>query len=1402
MATTYTITRLNDASYDFDIELDTAFAVATTIRWEIVPIAGMLPSATLIDTVEFTTTQTEQRVSPPATRSHKFPRDFEIRLYNDADDTLLFTLEEQSIAGDLGAASGDWILNGGVDKNVIGLGFTDIVSSTTGGTGNDTFVITRFQYGNVTIDDLSVDESDPDGSLNVIKFDYGVSITGYSESSAVLFGQRGYNSVELTLETGAVLTIQSPNGLYRYQIGDGAMLNYLEFKAAIGVTPTTASANAGLLPENSAYADELNSAYTIDSLTSSPILSREPAELDTSLEMSGGISEDIFTLARDTKLSVTGGTGNDVFVVSRFQSGNATIDDLNGNDNLIKFDYNVSIKGYEESSAVLFGQRGYNSVELTLETGAVITVLSPNGLYNYQLGDGDVLDYLGFKAAIGVVATTESASANLTASDANYADELTSAHTVPEPTSASILFAELSYAGSINEDGNSLTAIDIDATLDDEATDISYAFVTDADAGTTSATHLGFMIDSDGVISFTGTASTDLNFESIADNPIPLTVRATYDNGDPDIPNPFDDVEVEISVDDLNDELPVLAPATAGQDSVNVFEATPTSFVRTGFKFTVSDADAADTSFAAGDFDVSGDSRFRVEAFGDMWELVLKANTVLDYETAADQNIDLEITVTDGNGNISIALPVEVITVDQNDVRTEFGDFTWQAGAATGNANEEHIRTIAENINAVGEVELLRIELTDPDTHFSQLRVSGGVTPSGQIFYITRDGDEAVLHMNVATRAEFDYEDETSHTIWFTVDDDPNDGIDPTRSQNFIINVMDVNDNDPELTVTETVTIDEQTGPMGGFDTGIDFSVTDRDAVTYSQGDFEITDRMGNVDDRFQVIFYQADQGGDIYLKEGVTLEYDNGDTIELRLAVTDDQAPTKTITKDFTITLNEVKTVKFTSPDTIARTASDVNFNIDSRHSDHFVKDIVTERTGGAGVSYDITGGADMDLFTIDNLIAQGGTSKLNLEIQHPDFVKKSRYEVQITATNLDTTETDVQMFTLTVSGYPDTPPVVKLPAGTVADYTTPVDVDEDDTEIITFTIEDPDRNYAASDISVVDSSGTADARFTVTWDEANQMGTLQAAGEGIDFDSLDIPFNGAATDPRFTQTFIRVTDDPEGSIASGDDVRVVLRVTDVVEPTTINLIDGKEYTTTDTIHTATTELGGTVAYTLGGTDANLFDINSTSGAVTFKADTTLDDDTKATYEIDITATESGTTNIESQSIIFDVSSIAFTTPLNEDFTIFEINIDGLVAGSFTSLGLRKALEYETMGTKPTAAVTGGADMGVFDVVVGTTTSTTGKVNINLLPNGIVKKHQYEVEITITQPTTEETDVRTITFVVIDHRTTDPIAPIPGTAPPPITPDRTEQQAEVEIPDDDPTAGLTPLPETDPYAS
>ena len=90
-----------------------------------------------------------------------------------------------------------------------------------------------------------------------------------------------------------------------------------------------------------------------------------------------------------------------------------------------------------------------------------------------------------------------------------------------------------SYTGTINEDGTTATLPTIDASVADapQTSTYAYEFVTDADTDATDATHLGFTISSAGAITFTGTAGTDLDYETtpaVRDS-ITLTVRVTYD---------------------------------------------------------------------------------------------------------------------------------------------------------------------------------------------------------------------------------------------------------------------------------------------------------------------------------------------------------------------------------------------------------------------------------------------------------------------------------------------------------------------------------------------------------------------------------------------------------------------------------------------------------------------------------------------------------------------------------------------------------------------------------------------------------------------------------------------------------------------------------------------------------
>ena len=393
--TTFSIVRTEDGtSYGFSIVPDGALPADITVRWEIVPI-GALPialTAPVTGTVDFTSGATAGiPITPSApVGNRRYSRDFEIRLYKvvgdpdstangETDDELLFTKSER-----LGANSSivdDGIsLSGGIDKNVIGLGFSDIIQSANGNFSNDTFIITRFQYGDVGINDI-------DGAENIIKFDYGVTITGYMEARGLF----GVASMALTLSTGAVITITDPNLRYLYQLDDSdTKLDYAAFKAEIGATQTNTQVNFTEAEQ-----------YAITSFTGNPELSSPLTETGGN-SFGGGSNEDIFIASSDVEITdITGNFGNDIIIITRFQYSNVGINDTDGTENIVKFDYGVTITGYMEARGLF----GVASMALTLSTGAVITITDPNLRYLYQLGNEQAQDYAALKTEIGATQT-------------------------------------------------------------------------------------------------------------------------------------------------------------------------------------------------------------------------------------------------------------------------------------------------------------------------------------------------------------------------------------------------------------------------------------------------------------------------------------------------------------------------------------------------------------------------------------------------------------------------------------------------------------------------------------------------------------------------------------------------------------------------------------------------------------------------------------------------------------------------------------------------------------------------------------------------------------------------------------------------------------------------------------
>ena len=385
--------------YSFTLTPKAALGSDTVIRWEIVP-KGELPISVsdfsaLSGVVNFASGDTDAQtvtLTPSDDSVLEVLKHFELRVYEvvgDRDDTsaetddILIGSQDVTLSDDETDDYGGSLLVSTTEANILTAGNTQDLNLIGAG-GDDNYVITRFQHGDIDISDAL--------GANLIKFDAGVTITGYSESSSLVFGfLTVIESVSLTLSTGAVVRITSPAGKFSYQLGDGEALSYADFKTAIGASGTN---------ETSALATD----YTITTATAVPDISGNTGSVPTETLVTT-IHSDVIGMGGDVDFSAIGAGGDDVYVITRFQHGDIDISDALG-ANLIKFDVGVSITGYSESSSLVFGfLTVIESVSLTLSTGAVVSITSPGGKFSYQLGDGEVLSYDAFKTAIGASGT-------------------------------------------------------------------------------------------------------------------------------------------------------------------------------------------------------------------------------------------------------------------------------------------------------------------------------------------------------------------------------------------------------------------------------------------------------------------------------------------------------------------------------------------------------------------------------------------------------------------------------------------------------------------------------------------------------------------------------------------------------------------------------------------------------------------------------------------------------------------------------------------------------------------------------------------------------------------------------------------------------------------------------------
>ena len=214
-----------------------ALGARLTVRWEIV-LDGQLVATSdffpaLSGMVTFAAGATGSQTVTIATNDDLFiseDRNFSVRLIEDdgIESQTVFDREVTLTDNDTSRSFARISLSNSSEHDTLVLGSSYTYGTVSGAAGDDTFIITRHQRGNLSINDTL-------GS-DVIKFEEGVSIT------AVQLGGFGtfINNMTITLGTGAEISIATPRSAYSYQLGDGELMDYTEFlDEVVGVALVT-----------------------------------------------------------------------------------------------------------------------------------------------------------------------------------------------------------------------------------------------------------------------------------------------------------------------------------------------------------------------------------------------------------------------------------------------------------------------------------------------------------------------------------------------------------------------------------------------------------------------------------------------------------------------------------------------------------------------------------------------------------------------------------------------------------------------------------------------------------------------------------------------------------------------------------------------------------------------------------------------------------------------------------------------------------------------------------------------------------------------------------------------------------------------------------------------------------
>jgi hypothetical protein len=541
--------------------------------------------------------------------------------------------------------------------------------------------------------------------------------------------------------------------------------------------------------------------------------------------------------------------------------------------------------------------------------------------------------------------------------------------------------------------------------------------------------------------------------------------------------------------------------------------------------------------------------------------------------------------------------------------------------AEQNNADRQATQNITVNVNNVNEFSPVITSLAEYTVFENEESIGTVIVSDGDgdtLNYGLTGGDASFMEIGPSTGVlsfvdRPDYESKSTYVTSVDVSDGVN-----TVSQTLTVNILNTNDTCPQLVnyPNPASCYSEIAIAVPEYTTDImSFTVTDIDSAisSFTYGDLSssiILSTSGDYNEFGVLSFKNAPDFEDPQDNDSDS----NNNVYDIRLFISDGQISQRRILVSIT-DVDEGSGPYFVSP---------YFYNVAENQA--AVGEVMANDPDGDNITFSLWDGRDASSFVIDS------SSGIIAFKTAPNYEEKSSYSVIVQATDgINTQDHVVTVNVMNVNEF--TPSINDLP--------TSVSVDENQAAVITVVASDADTSEVLE--------------FYLTGADASLL--------NINSNSGVITFNSPPDhETKAAYSVIVNVSDGTNTVTQAITVNVV----DVNENPTItsaSIFSASENQVAVGTVSANDVDGDSISFSLSGTDASSFDINSDSGVISFV--TAPDYETKSLYSIMIIASDG--TNSDAQAVTIVVSDVN-ESPIITSAALFEALENQTVVGSVTA--------------------------------------------------------------------------------------------------------------------------------------